>query len=46
MAQMGKRGRAAREGIEVTNLYSLDDAHVRMLLDLSREHLRHAEGGE
>lgn len=22
--------------------YSLDDAHVRMLLDLSREHLRHA----
>lgn len=27
--------------------YSLDDAHVRMLLDLSREHLRHARpGGE
>jgi DNA-binding transcriptional ArsR family regulator len=25
--------------------YSLDDAHVRMLLDVSREHLRHA-GGE
>ncbi len=25
--------------------YSLDDAHVRMLLDLSREHLRHAPGG-
>ena len=23
--------------------YSLDDAHVRMLLDVSREHLRHAE---
>ncbi len=23
--------------------YSLDDAHVRMLLDLSREHLRHTE---
>ncbi|MBW2286954.1 MAG: helix-turn-helix transcriptional regulator [Deltaproteobacteria bacterium] len=22
--------------------YSLDDAHVRMLLDLSRDHLRHA----
>jgi DNA-binding transcriptional ArsR family regulator len=22
--------------------YSLDDAHVRMLLDLSREHLRHS----
>jgi DNA-binding transcriptional ArsR family regulator len=22
--------------------YSLDDAHVRLLLDLSREHLRHA----
>lgn len=26
--------------------YSLDDAHVRMLLDLSREHLRHTAGGE
>lgn len=26
--------------------YSLDDAHVRMLLDVSREHLRHATGGE
>jgi DNA-binding transcriptional ArsR family regulator len=26
--------------------YSLDDAHVRMLLDLSREHLRHSNGGE
>lgn len=25
--------------------YSLDDAHVRMLLDLSREHLRHSAGG-
>ena len=24
--------------------YSLDDAHVRMLLDVSREHLRHAAG--
>ncbi|MDP6980192.1 MAG: metalloregulator ArsR/SmtB family transcription factor [Myxococcota bacterium] len=24
--------------------YSLDDAHVRMLLDISREHLRHAKG--
>ena len=24
--------------------YSLDDAHVRMLLDISREHMRHAEG--
>ena len=24
--------------------YSLDDSHVRMLLDLSREHLRHAPG--
>jgi len=24
--------------------YSLDDAHVRMLLDISREHLRHASG--
>jgi DNA-binding transcriptional ArsR family regulator len=26
--------------------YSLDDAHVRMLLDLSREHLRHTAGGD
>lgn len=25
--------------------YSLDDAHVRMLLDVSREHLRHSSGG-
>ena len=26
--------------------YSLDDAHVRMLLDVSREHLRHSAGGD
>ena len=26
--------------------YSLDDAHVRMLLGVSREHLRHAGRGE
>lgn len=26
--------------------YSLDDAHVRMLLDVSREHLRHAGRGD
>ena len=26
--------------------YSLDDAHVRMLLDVSREHLRHSQGGD
>ena len=25
--------------------YSLDDAHVRLLLDVSREHLRHAHEG-
>ena len=25
--------------------YSLDDAHVRLLLDLSREHVEHAGGG-
>ena len=25
--------------------YSLDDAHVRLLLDLSREHVDHARGG-
>lgn len=24
--------------------YSLDDAHVRMLLDLGRQHLRHRDG--
>jgi len=26
--------------------YSLDDAHVRMLLDVSREHLRHTSEGK
>ncbi len=26
--------------------YSLDDAHVRMLLDVSREHLRHTREGK
>lgn len=25
--------------------YSLDDEHVRMLLDIGREHLRHRDGG-
>ena len=36
--------RARREGRMMR--YRLDDAHVRMLLDLSREHLRHtAEEG-
>lgn len=25
--------------------YSLDDAHVRLLLDISLEHLRHEQGG-
>ncbi len=34
--------KARRDGRMV--YYSLDDAHVRMLLDLSREHLRHAKG--
>lgn len=33
--------RNRREGRNV--YYSLDDAHVRMLLDLSREHLQHGE---
>ena len=32
--------RARRAGRRIH--YSLDDAHVRMLLDVSREHLRHA----
>lgn len=35
--------RNRRDGRNV--FYSLDDAHVRMLLDLSREHLRHGDGG-
>lgn len=25
--------------------YSLDDEHMRMLLDIGREHLRHRDGG-
>jgi DNA-binding transcriptional ArsR family regulator len=33
--------RNRRDGRNV--FYSLDDAHVRMLLDLSREHLRHGD---
>jgi DNA-binding transcriptional ArsR family regulator len=36
--------RARRAGRTIH--YRLDDAHVRMLLDLSREHLRHAGGEE
>jgi DNA-binding transcriptional ArsR family regulator len=36
--------RNRRDGRNV--FYSLDDAHVRMLLDLSREHLRHGDGPE
>jgi DNA-binding transcriptional ArsR family regulator len=31
--------RARRAGLMI--YYRLEDAHVRMLLDLSREHLRH-----
>jgi len=34
--------KARRDGRRI--FYSLDDAHVRMLLDVSREHLRHAKG--
>lgn len=34
--------RNRREGRMI--YYSLDDAHVRILLDLSAEHLRHADG--
>lgn len=34
--------RNRREGRNVH--YSLDDAHVRLLLDLSREHLQHGAG--
>ena len=34
--------RARRSGRMI--FYSLDDAHVRMLLDLGREHLRHRDG--
>ena len=35
--------RNRREGRHV--YYRLDDAHVRLLLDVSREHLRHSPGG-
>jgi len=35
--------RARRDGRMMH--YSLDDAHVRLLLDVSREHLRHSSGG-
>lgn len=35
--------RSRREGRNVH--YRLDDSHVRMLLDVSRDHLRHAEAG-
>jgi DNA-binding transcriptional ArsR family regulator len=35
--------RARRAGRTIH--YRLEDAHVRMLLDLSREHLRHGPGG-
>lgn len=34
--------RNRRDGRNI--FYRLDDSHVRMLLDLSREHLAHAEG--
>jgi len=34
--------KARRDGRMI--FYSLEDAHVRMLLDVSREHLRHAPG--
>lgn len=34
--------RNRREGRNV--FYRLDDAHVRMLLDLSREHVQHLQG--
>jgi DNA-binding transcriptional ArsR family regulator len=36
--------RARRAGRVI--YYSLDDAHVRLLLDLSREHVRHGDEGE
>ena len=35
--------RARRDGRQM--FYRLDDSHVRMLLDLSREHLRHRQEG-
>ena len=35
--------RARRSGKMM--FYSLDDGHVRMLLDIGREHLRHRDGG-
>ncbi len=36
--------RARRDGRMM--FYSLDDAHVRLLLDVSREHLRHTGASE
>jgi DNA-binding transcriptional ArsR family regulator len=36
--------KARRDGRMI--FYSLDDAHMRLLLDVSREHLRHGRGGE
>ncbi len=36
--------RSRRQGRNVH--YRLDDSHVRMLLEVSRDHLRHAEPGE
>ena len=36
--------RNRRDGRNV--FYRLDDAHVRMLLDLSREHLTHSKAGD
>ena len=36
--------KARRDGRMI--FYSLDDAHVRMLLDVSREHLRHTTEGK
>jgi DNA-binding transcriptional ArsR family regulator len=38
---------AVRNRRDVRNVfYRLDDAHVRMLLDVSREHVSHQHGGE
>lgn len=36
--------RNRRDGRNI--IYRLDDAHVRLLLDLSREHVAHGEDGE